>query len=71
MARQKVEPWYPSWVYSINEDVTRRNKAAYDREQAEREKRLLSFCPEYYSLSFRERHEVEKAFENAEKERSM
>lgn len=68
MARRKVEPWYPKWVYSINEDTTRANKAAYDREQAEREKRLLSFCPNYYSLSFRERHEVEKQFRKQEGE---
>ena len=68
MARQKVEPWYPPEVYHINEDVTRRNKAAYDREQAEREKRLLSFCPNYYSLSFRERHEIDQQFRKMEGE---
>ena len=70
MARKRNEVrWYPPWVYHINEDVTRRNMAAYDREQAERKKRLLSFCPEYYSLSFVERLEVNKEFDEEEKKR--
>ena len=69
MARRKDNSkWYPKWVYHINEDVTRRNMAAYDREQAKREKRLLSFCPEYYSLSFIERLEVDRKFREMEGE---
>lgn len=67
MARRNEVRWYPQWVYHINEDVTRRNMAAYDREQEQRKKRLLSFCPDYYSLSFIERLEVEKQFEKSER----
>lgn len=68
MAKGRENRCYPPWVYHINEDVTRRNMAAYDREQAEREKRLLSFCPNYYSLSFRERHEIYQQFRKMEGE---
>lgn len=68
MAKNRENRYYPPWVYHINEDVTRRNMAAYDREQAEREKRLLSFCPNYYSLSFRERHEIDQQFRKMEGE---
>ena len=68
MARRNEVRWYPQWVYHINEDVTRANMAAYDREQAERKKRLLSFCHEYYSLSFIERLEVDRKFREMEGE---
>ncbi len=68
MAKGRESRYYPPWVYHINEDITRRNKAAYDREQAEREKRLLSFCQNYYNLSFRERHEIDQQFRKMEGE---
>lgn len=52
--------WYPREVFHINEDVTRRNKKAYDDLQKRIEKRCLEINPDYYKLGLRERSEIRR-----------
>ena len=54
---------YPSWVYSVREDWTRANMAAYDRQQEKIDSRCLELAPDYYKLDFRARFEVRKRAE--------
>lgn len=48
--------YYPPEVFSINEDITRRNMREYDRRRDAYYKGLHEFCPEYRSLTGRERY---------------
>lgn len=49
---------YPSWVYSIREDVTRNNMKEYDRTTKIFRDKCLELNPDYYKLSLRERMAV-------------
>lgn len=51
---------YPSWVFNVREDITRRNMREYDRQQAAIEKRCTELHPEYRSMSLRDRYNVWK-----------
>jgi hypothetical protein len=50
--------WYPSWVYSAREDITRANMDRYDREMDATRARCLEINPEYRSLPWLDRQEV-------------
>jgi Fe-S cluster biosynthesis and repair protein YggX len=56
--------YYPAWVYSINEDITRRNMAQYDKQQTMIVTEARKRNPNYDKLTLRERYllkrEVEK-----------
>ena len=54
---------YPKEVYSINEDITRRNMAAYDARQAEILAKCLEIAPDYYSQDLMARHKIRKMAE--------
>lgn len=54
---------YPSWVYSIREDVTRANMKAYDHTTEIFRQKCLEIDPDYYSLSLRERMTVKDKVE--------
>lgn len=47
--------WYPREVYSIREDVTRKNKQDYDHKQNKLMREVLKLAPNYYQLDLRER----------------
>jgi len=55
--------WYPPEVFHSNENITRRNMAAYDAEQKRIEDRCLKINPKYYKLTLRERFEIRKQAE--------
>ena len=52
--------WYPSWVYTAREDITRSNMRLYERQVEQLDKKCLEVNPNYYSLDFRTRFEVRK-----------
>ena len=56
--------YYPSWIYSYREDITRENMRQYDRMRDLLYKRLLELNPDYYSLNLRERHDLINQVEN-------
>lgn len=50
--------WYPYWVYSAREDITRANMDRYDRETDATRARCLEINPEYYQLDYLDRQDV-------------
>ena len=50
--------WYPAWVYSAREDITRANMDRYDREMEATRSRCLEINPAYHSLPWLDRQEV-------------
>ena len=50
-------------MYSVREDWTRANMAAYDRQQEKIDSRCLELAPDYYKLDFRARFAVRKQAE--------
>ena len=59
--------YYPKEVFNIREDITRANMARYDAAQAKIEKAILEKFPDYYKMSFRERHEIRAEIREIEK----
>ena len=47
--------YYPSYLFSIREDVTRRNLAAYDAAQEKIYQECLKRRPDYHNMPCRER----------------
>lgn len=61
--------WYPDWVFNINEDITRKNMARYDRMRQRAHELCREMNPAYDSLPARERYEIFKtAWDAVEKE---
>ena len=50
--------YYPKWVYSPREDVTRENMRQYDRTKELFYKKCEELNPDYYKLGLRERMAV-------------
>lgn len=50
--------WYPEWVFSKNEDITRRNMAEYDRKMDQTFNKCRELNPEYDRLPMQERFKV-------------
>ena len=50
--------WYPSWVYSVREDITRANMELYDRQQAATRSRCEEISPGWTSLPWLDRQAV-------------
>jgi hypothetical protein len=57
--------YYPKEVYNINEDVTKANKAAYDKKEAAKLENYLLKCPGYLNLSIKDRYAIRKAGEES------
>lgn len=55
--------YYPPEVYSINEDITRRNMKAYDKRREAYYTGLREFCPEYNTLRGRDRLKILREYE--------
>lgn len=45
---------YPAWVFSHNEDITRRNMRQYDNEQNRIYNECIRIAPSYHKLGLRE-----------------
>ena len=54
----RIYHWYPDWVYSINEDITRRNMAEYDRKMDKVFAKCRELDPDYDRLPMLERFKV-------------
>jgi len=52
--------WYPSWVYSVREDFTRRNMALYDRQMEQVSARCREINPDYFALHPAEQYKIWK-----------
>lgn len=53
--------WYPDWVFNINEDITRRNMAEYDRKRDKVPAKCREINPDYDNLPSREKYKIYKA----------
>lgn len=54
----RIYHWYPDWVYNINEDITRRNMAEYDRKMGQVFDKCRELNPDYDHLPMQERFKV-------------
>ena len=50
--------WYPSWVFSVREDVTRANMDLYDRQQAATRARCDEIRPGWRELPWLDRQSI-------------
>ncbi len=50
--------WYPEWVYNINEDITRRNMAEYDRRMDNIFDTCRELYPDYDRLPMQEQFKI-------------
>lgn len=64
--------YYPSWVFSPNEDITRANMKQYDREQAEYYAIIDErFGAAWYSLPIAERMKLKDEIRKEAKQRCL
>lgn len=52
--------WYPDWVFSIREDITRRNMDLYDRQQEQITARCHEIAPGYRDLHPADQYKIWK-----------
>ena len=57
--------YYPKYVYSYREDITRANMREYDRKKKLLEDKCLEINPDYFHLNLRQRMEVRREVEEA------
>ena len=50
--------YYPRYVYSCREDVTRANMREYDRKKKILEDKCLEIDPDYFHLNLRHRRKI-------------
>lgn len=54
----RIYHWYPDWVYSKNENITRRNMAEYDRKMDQISDKCRELNPDYDHLLAREQFRI-------------
>ena len=50
---------YPSWVYSIREDITEKNMKEYDRMKKKWYETAEKLYPDYWKMNLKERLKVQ------------
>ena len=60
MKRSRSVRWYPDWVYSSREDVTRANMALYEKQVKALDEKCIEICPNYYRLDIVARFNVRR-----------
>lgn len=55
--------YYPRWVYSPDENITRANMKQYEKEQNAIYNKCLELNPAFHSLKFKEQYAIKERAE--------